>query len=174
MAAIMGLGTTHAPTLWKIPEEMTSSLRRTLAGKNLAPHMRDPRSWPEAMRAEWADDQGTAAGREYNRRCFAATRDRPRLGGLALANGDHRLSELGPWLAIREKPLALSRPRQRPEAACRAQGEPDCAMARLPARGVGRCGPARADDLVRACRRYVRPGQNAGSDRLRRDLHTEH
>lgn len=75
MAEIMGLGTTHAPTLWKIPEEMTSSLRRTLAGKNLAPHMRDPRNWPEAMRAEWADDQSTAAGREYNRRSFAATRE---------------------------------------------------------------------------------------------------
>jgi Catalytic LigB subunit of aromatic ring-opening dioxygenase len=75
MAEIMGLGTTHAPTLWKLPEEMTSSLRRTLAGKNLAAHMRDPRNWPEGMRVEWADDCGTAAGREYNRRCFAATRE---------------------------------------------------------------------------------------------------
>jgi hypothetical protein len=75
MAEIIGLGTTHAPTIWKIPEEMTSSLRRTLAGKNLPPHLRDPRNWPDAMRTEWADDQGTAAGREYNRRCFAATRE---------------------------------------------------------------------------------------------------
>src|SRR5581483_8631454 len=75
MAEILGLGTTHAPTLWKIPEEMTSSLRRTLAGKHLPPHLRDPRNWPDAMRAEWADDYGAAAGREYNRRCFAATRE---------------------------------------------------------------------------------------------------
>ena len=75
MAEILGLGTTHAPTLWRIPEQMTMSLRRTLGGKKLAPHMREPANWPEGMRAEWADDQGTAAGREYNRRVFAATRE---------------------------------------------------------------------------------------------------
>jgi hypothetical protein len=33
---------------------MTSTPRRTLAGKNLAPHMRDPRNWPDGMRAERA------------------------------------------------------------------------------------------------------------------------
>ena len=75
MAEIIGLGTTHAPTLFKVPEDMTSSFRRTLAGKNLPHHMRDPRNWPEAMQAEWADDQGAAAGREYNRKVFAATRN---------------------------------------------------------------------------------------------------
>lgn len=75
MAEILGLGTTHAPTLWRIPEEMTLSLRRTLGGKNLAPHMREPANWPEGMRAEWSNDQGAAAGREYNRRVFAATRE---------------------------------------------------------------------------------------------------
>jgi len=75
MAEIIGLGTTHAPTLWRIPEEMTTPLRHTLEGKHLAPHMRDPRNWPEPMQAEWAEDMGTGAGREYNRRCFAATRE---------------------------------------------------------------------------------------------------
>jgi catalytic LigB subunit of aromatic ring-opening dioxygenase len=74
MAEILGLGTTHAPTLSRVPEEMTQTLQRTLAGKNLAPHMRDPANWPEGMRAEWADDRGAAAGREYNRRAFEATR----------------------------------------------------------------------------------------------------
>lgn len=60
MAEILGLKTTHAPTIWKIPEDMTSSFRRTLAGKNLSPHLRDSRNWPEAMQAEWGNDQGTA------------------------------------------------------------------------------------------------------------------
>lgn len=75
MAEILGLGTTHAPTLWRIPEEMTLSLRRTLGGRKLAPRIRDPANWPEGMRAEWSDDQDAAAGREYNRRVFAATRE---------------------------------------------------------------------------------------------------
>jgi len=74
MAEIMGLGTTHAPTVCKVPEEATNSLRRTLAGKKLPPHLRDPRNWPEPMQAEWAEDKGAAAGREYTRRCFEATR----------------------------------------------------------------------------------------------------
>src|SRR5690349_23527395 len=74
MAEILGLGTTHAPTVCKVPEDATNSLRRTLAGKKLPPHLRDPRNWPEPMQAEWADDKGAAAGREYTRRCFEATR----------------------------------------------------------------------------------------------------
>jgi hypothetical protein len=74
MAEILGLGTTHAPTLMRLPEEMTGTLKRTLAGRKTDPKWRDPRNWPEPMQAEWGADEGTAAGREYTRRTFEATR----------------------------------------------------------------------------------------------------
>ena len=74
MAEIMGLGTTHSPTLMRVPEEMTGTLQRTLAGKHTDPKWRDPRNWPEPMQAEWGNDKGAAAGHEYTRRTFEATR----------------------------------------------------------------------------------------------------
>jgi len=74
MAEIIGLGTTHAPSIYRVPEEMTGVIKRTLAGKKLDPKMRDPRNWPEPMQAEWGNDEGTAAAREYTRRTFEATR----------------------------------------------------------------------------------------------------
>jgi hypothetical protein len=74
MAEILGLGTTHAPSIYKLPGEMTNTIKRTLAGKKLDPKMRDPRNWPEPMRAEWGDDDGASAAREYTRRTFEATR----------------------------------------------------------------------------------------------------
>lgn len=74
MADILGLGTTHAPSIYKLPENMTDTLKRTLGGKNLDPKMRDPRNWPEPMQAEWGNDEGASAARAYTRRTFEATR----------------------------------------------------------------------------------------------------
>lgn len=129
MAQIIGLGTTHAPTLWKIPAEATGSLRRTLAGKNLPPHLRDPRNWPEPMQAEWAGDQGAAAGREYTRRTFAATRTlRARLDAfkpdLVIIYGDDQyenfIEDIAPPFCI----YAMDEMRSLPFAAGIASSEP--------------------------------------------------
>lgn len=74
MAEILGLGTTHAPSIYKHPAEMTGTIKRTLAGKKLDPKLRDPRNWPEPMQAEWGNDDGATAAAEYTRRTFEATR----------------------------------------------------------------------------------------------------
>jgi hypothetical protein len=54
--------------------EMTLFLRRTLAGGAVPPALRDPSQWPEQMRREWSDDQGTRAAAEHRRRSIAALR----------------------------------------------------------------------------------------------------
>lgn len=74
MADVLGLGITHSPLLCRVDEDLTSSLRRTLAGKRVPERARDPRNWPAAMRAEWSDDEGVAAARAHRERCFAAMR----------------------------------------------------------------------------------------------------
>jgi len=74
MAEILGLGMSHFPGLSFVDEDMTNTLRRTLASKRVAEASKDPRNWPAGMQAEWADDQGAAAGRVHRERCHAATR----------------------------------------------------------------------------------------------------
>ena len=75
MADILGLGLTHYPGLYMHEADMPVFLRRTLAGKRVPERLRDPRNWPEAMQAEWGDDEGVRAGREHRERCLAATRN---------------------------------------------------------------------------------------------------
>jgi Catalytic LigB subunit of aromatic ring-opening dioxygenase len=74
MAEILGLGLTHYPGLHMLDEDMPVFLRRTLSGKRIPERARDPQNWPQEMRAEWADDEGAAAGRAHRERCFAAIR----------------------------------------------------------------------------------------------------
>lgn len=71
---ILGLGMTHYPGMHMLDHDMAVFLRRTLAGKRLAPHLKDPANWPAAMRDEWASDEGAAAGRRHRERCLEATR----------------------------------------------------------------------------------------------------
>ena len=90
MAEILGLGLTHAPTLTRVPAEMTQSLRRTLAGKNLPPHLKDPQNWPEKMREDWGSDQGATSGAALRERVFAASRElRARLDAFPAGSGAH-------------------------------------------------------------------------------------
>ena len=51
-----------------LDREMTLFLRRTLADGGVPAAFRDPAQWPEPMRREWSDDQGTAAAAEHRRR----------------------------------------------------------------------------------------------------------
>jgi hypothetical protein len=74
MTDILGLGLTHFPGLAMIDTEMTHFLRNTLTRGDVPRALADPANWPEAMRREWADDQGAAAAAEHRRRAIAAIR----------------------------------------------------------------------------------------------------
>ena len=81
MPEIIGFGLTHYPGLHMLEEDMAVFLRRILSGKRISERAKDPQNWPAEMRAEWADDEGAAAGRAHRERCFAAIRTiRSRLG----------------------------------------------------------------------------------------------
>jgi hypothetical protein len=59
MAEILGVGLTHSPSLISPNELKNSSLTRALQSNGRIPaEQKDPASWPEAMRAEWGDDEG--------------------------------------------------------------------------------------------------------------------
>ena len=65
MAEILGVGLTHYPPLCGADAQMSGILRRTLADPGIPAARKDPAGWPEAMRAEWADDQGAAAAARH-------------------------------------------------------------------------------------------------------------
>ena len=46
MGEILGLGMTHYPGLYRADADMTSTLYRTLAGKRVPAHLKDPANWP--------------------------------------------------------------------------------------------------------------------------------
>jgi len=61
MAEFLGLGLTHYPPLAGTDEKMAFILQFTLADPDIPAEHKDPASWPELMRTEWADDMGAAA-----------------------------------------------------------------------------------------------------------------
>ena len=74
MAQILGVGLTHYPGLFMQDQDASVFLRNTLSRGGLPAKMKDPANWPEAMRREWANDQGAAAANEHRARGFAANR----------------------------------------------------------------------------------------------------
>lgn len=79
MAEILGLGLTHYPPLAGTDEHMVDILRWTLEDPGVPEDLRVPSGWPEAMRAEWGEDEGLEASRRHRqdlvgglRRCRAA------------------------------------------------------------------------------------------------------
>ena len=67
MGGILGIGCTHGPQLQFPDENMADILRRYLRNERTPVARKDPSTWPAAMRAEWADDEGLAAAREHRR-----------------------------------------------------------------------------------------------------------
>ena len=64
MAEILGVGLTHSPSLIAPDELKNYSLTRALRSNDRIPTERkDSGSWPEAMRAEWGDDEGYTAAK---------------------------------------------------------------------------------------------------------------
>jgi hypothetical protein len=64
MGEILGLGLSHFPGFIYPDDQMSGRLKHLMADGPIGPEHRDPAGWPDAMRAEWGDDEGTAfAGR---------------------------------------------------------------------------------------------------------------
>ena len=71
MAEILGVGLTHSPSLITPDELKQYSLTRALHSNDRIPaEQKNPESWPEAMRAEWGDDEGYTAARFQRERLF--------------------------------------------------------------------------------------------------------
>jgi hypothetical protein len=65
MAEILALGISHYPPLTGSDEHMSWILKRMLQNPRLPEALRTPAGWPEAMRAEWGNDDGTSAARRH-------------------------------------------------------------------------------------------------------------
>lgn len=74
MAEILGIGASHYPGPMVADAHMAAFLRRTLESARVPDHLKDPKSWPEAMQAEWGNDEGTTAAAEHRRRLIEAFR----------------------------------------------------------------------------------------------------
>lgn len=71
MGAVLGVGLTHFPPLCHPDEGLAAALRWTLDDPDLPEQLRTPAGWPEAMRAEWSDDEGMAAARRHRAELLA-------------------------------------------------------------------------------------------------------
>jgi hypothetical protein len=76
MGGILGIGCTHGPQLQFPDENMADILRRYLRNERTPVARKDPSTWPAAMRAGWADDEGRIAVPDSG--CCSASRPRAR------------------------------------------------------------------------------------------------
>ncbi len=67
MAQFLGVGMTHYPLLAGTDEHMAGLLRFTLRDPDIPAAEKDLASWPASMRADWADDGGTAAAARHRK-----------------------------------------------------------------------------------------------------------
>ena len=75
MAELLGLGLSHYPPLSLPDAQMATILRVTLRDQGIPEGVKDPRVWPEAARAEWGDDEGTAAAAAHRAALVAEFRE---------------------------------------------------------------------------------------------------
>ena len=65
MAEILALGISHYPPLHGRDDRMSWILKRMLQNPKLPEELRTPAGWPEAMRAEWGNDEGMASAARH-------------------------------------------------------------------------------------------------------------
>jgi hypothetical protein len=71
VADILLLGLTHFPRL-RMPDEQWNKLfLKMLSDPALPSYLKDPSSWPEGLRREWADDQGLRAAQQQRKALMA-------------------------------------------------------------------------------------------------------
>jgi hypothetical protein len=61
VAEVLGVGLTHYPMLAGADTHMANLLKSALKDPDIPQEVKDPASWPELARKEWADDEGVAA-----------------------------------------------------------------------------------------------------------------
>jgi hypothetical protein len=74
MGEILAVGITHYPPLAGRDESMSWILKRMLQNPHLPKEYRQAQGWPEAMRKEWSNDEGTGAARDHRARLLQALR----------------------------------------------------------------------------------------------------
>ena len=74
MGDILAVGITHYPPLAGRDEMMAWILKRMLQNPKLPEKLRTSDGWPQAMREEWANDQGVAAARRHRELLLQALR----------------------------------------------------------------------------------------------------
>src|SRR5260370_25077101 len=74
MGEILAVGITHCPTLAGSDETMAWILKRMLQNPHLPEKFRTTQGWPEAMRAEWGNDEGTSAAHAHRERLLQSLR----------------------------------------------------------------------------------------------------
>lgn len=65
MAEILALGLSHYPPLAGPDERMSWILKRMLQNPQLPEKLRTPAGWPDAMRAEWGNDEGKSSAARH-------------------------------------------------------------------------------------------------------------
>jgi len=65
MGEILGLGISHYPPLSGRDEDMANIVRGRMTDPDVPSSAKDPANWPEAMRAEWGDDEGVAGATRH-------------------------------------------------------------------------------------------------------------
>jgi hypothetical protein len=60
MGAILGIGMSHYPGFLYEDREMAMRVKQVITSPRVPERLKDPENWPEPMRVEWADDEGTA------------------------------------------------------------------------------------------------------------------
>jgi hypothetical protein len=71
MGEVLALGMTHFPPLLGGPAGMTRGLEFFLSDPGIPDDKKDPASWPEDMRTDFADDRGLAAAHRHRDRLTA-------------------------------------------------------------------------------------------------------
>ena len=75
MAEVLGLSVSDYPIIHEPPRYMAARLARLVeSGWAEKPHLQDTKNWPEAMREEWGNDKGEAAGARAQERQVAQYR----------------------------------------------------------------------------------------------------
>ena len=75
MGEILGVGLTHYPGLIAPDEDKAYPLTRLLKSDKISEELKNPLTWPEAMRIEYGEDEGVAAARKHRERLVQGFRE---------------------------------------------------------------------------------------------------
>jgi hypothetical protein len=75
MGEILGVGLTHYPGLISPDEDKMYPLTRLLKSDKISEELKNPLTWPEAMRAEYGEDDGVSSARKHRERLVQGFRE---------------------------------------------------------------------------------------------------